>query len=174
MYPGHFATGLALKAVVPRAPTLGLMVGVTLLDLVYGILVMAGIEGGTLRHIDCTWSHSLVSSLLLSGLFAAAFARWGWRVVSAMAAAVFSHFILDVLSHNPDMDLWPHSTIELGFGPWLGGLGGWFEGLVTIAGCTIYVIAARRIGGFGGRPVVVCAMVAATWIAEVVVVSGLL
>ena len=172
MYPGHFAIGLAIKAKVPRAPTIGLMIGVGLLDYLYGVFVMFGIEGGTFRHLDCTWSHSLVMSLLYSALFAAAFYRWGTRVVAAMAIAVFSHFMLDVLSHNPDMDLWPHSAVEMGLGPYFGGFGGWFELLVSVSGCSVYVLCARRNGTFGRSPIVVCAMVALTYIAEVVAVHG--
>ena len=172
MYPGHFAAGLALKAAVPRAPTLGLMIGIGLLDFGYGLLVPFGLEGGTFAHIDCTWSHSLVSALLLSGLFAAAYAGHGRAVVAAMAGAVFSHWVLDVASHNPDIDLWPHSAVELGCGPWTGGLGGWLEALVTVAGFALYVRAARRGGGFGGRPVVIGGLLAAMFAAEVVVVRG--
>ena len=85
MYAGHFAAALALKAQVPRAPTWGLLVGVGVLDILFGPFVLAGIErasltpgispGFSLDHID--WSHSLVMSVVWSILFGTAFLRRG-------------------------------------------------------------------------------------------------
>ena len=76
MYAGHFAAGLALKGRVPEAPTWGLLLGVGLLDLLFGPLVLAGVEratvtpavppGFSLDHID--WSNSLATSALWSAL----------------------------------------------------------------------------------------------------------
>ena len=37
MYPGHFAAGLALKVSEPRASTLGIMIGVGFLDLIFAV-----------------------------------------------------------------------------------------------------------------------------------------
>jgi hypothetical protein len=72
MYAGHLAAGLALKGRVPKAPTWGLLVGVGLLDLLFGPFLVEGIEratmtlgqtpGFSLDYID--WSHSLVMSLV--------------------------------------------------------------------------------------------------------------
>lgn len=44
MYAGHFAAGLVIKARVPQAPTWGLLLGVGVLDLLFGPLVLAGVE----------------------------------------------------------------------------------------------------------------------------------
>ena len=128
MYAGHFAAGLALKARVPEAPTWGLLVGVGVLDILFGPFVLAGIErvsatpgvapGFSLDHID--WSHSLAMSLVWSLLFGAAFLRRGRLVAVTMAAAVLSHFVLDLAMHPSDLALWPGSSIHLGFGLWRG------------------------------------------------------
>ncbi|MGH8638917.1 MAG: hypothetical protein ACREUZ_17415 [Burkholderiales bacterium] len=48
MYVGHFVAGLAIKAQEPRAPTWALLVGVGLLDLLFGPFVLAGIERATI------------------------------------------------------------------------------------------------------------------------------
>lgn len=161
MYAGHFAAGLAIKGRVPEAPTWGLLVGVGLLDLLFGPLVLAGIEtvsitpdsppGFSLDHID--WSHSLATSILWSVLFAACFLRRGLRVAVAMGAAVFSHFLLDLPMHPPDLALWPGSTIHLGIGLWRAWPTGWwfFELVVLLAGLAYYVRRARAVGTFGGR-----------------------
>ena len=70
MYAGHFAAGLALKAKEPEAPTWGILLGVGFLDLIFGPLMLLGVErvsvtpgsspGFSLDYID--WSHSLVMS----------------------------------------------------------------------------------------------------------------
>lgn len=122
MYAAHFASALALKAKEPRAPTWGLLVGVGMLDLLFGPFVLAGIErvsmtpdispGFSLDHID--WSHSLLMSLVWSLLFGAVFLRRGRAVAVVMAIAVFSHFVLDFVMHPNDMALWPGSTTHLG------------------------------------------------------------
>jgi hypothetical protein len=134
MYAGHFAAGLVIKARAPQAPTWALMLGVGLLDVLFGPFVVAGIERATLTpqtppgfsldYID--WSHSLLMSLVWSALFAAAFARRGKGVMLAVAAAVFSHFVLDLLMHPADLALWPGSRVHLGFGLWRALPAGWW------------------------------------------------
>jgi membrane-bound metal-dependent hydrolase YbcI (DUF457 family) len=161
MYAGHFAAGLVIKAHAPRAPTWGLLVGVGVLDLVFGPLVLAGVErvsltpgispGFALDDID--WSHSLATSILWSVVFAALFWRRGRAVAVAMGAAVFSHFVLDLLMHPADLALWPGSSVHLGFGLWrVLPTGWWFVELaVIVLALAYYRHRARRDGTFGGR-----------------------
>ena len=47
-----------------------------------------------------------------------AVARHGRRVVIAVGFAVFSHFLLDLPMHPPDLALWPNSASHLGAGLW--------------------------------------------------------
>jgi len=172
MFPGHFAAGLAIKTVEPRAPTFGLMVGVGFIDLVFGVLVPFHIEGGGFRHFITPWSHSLAMSLVWAALFAGLYWRLGSRVMLAMFAAVMSHWGLDLVSHNADMQLWPYSTIELGYGPMFGGLGGWLEMLVSAAGLGAYILWARRPDNSPRRWGVVAVVMAVMCVLEVAVVSG--
>jgi hypothetical protein len=144
MYPGHFAAGLALKTAERRAPTLGLMIGVGFLDLVFGVAEGLGLEGGSLRRLITPWSHSLLMVLVWSALFAAFYLRLGRRVAAVMGLAVFSHWILDLVSHHPDMQAWPYSKWAWGFGDRFGGLGGWFEDLVCAVGLGAYIFWAVR------------------------------
>ena len=162
MYVGHFAAGLAIKASEPRAPTWALLVGVGLLDILFGPFVLVGIEratvtpsvspGFSLDYID--WSHSLVMSLVWSVLFGAAFARYGRRVMTAVGFAVFSHFLLDVPMHPPDLALWPNSTAHLGFGLWRTWPNGWwfFEFAVIVALWAYYWRRSRVDASFGRHP----------------------
>jgi hypothetical protein len=66
-----------------------------------------------------------------------------------MFAAVMSHWLLDVLSHHPDISLWPHSRLELGLAAYTGGLAGWLEAAFTAVVCVVYAVAARRDRSFG-------------------------
>lgn len=163
MYVGHFASALALKGREPRAPTWGLLIGVGVLDLLFGPFVLAGIErititpgtspGFSLDHID--WSHSLLMSLVWSTVFAMAWWRSGRRVAFVMGLAVFSHFVLDLVVHPADLALWPGAATHIGFGLWVTlPVGWWFVELGLIAACWAYYVRQSRVrGGFGGRPI---------------------
>ncbi len=163
MYVGHFAAGLAIKARVPKAPTWGILLGVGLLDILFGPFVLAGIErvhltpgvppGFSLDYID--WSHSLTMSIVWAILFGLAFWRRGRTIAFTMGVAVFSHFVLDLVVHPADMALWPGSSVHLGFGLWKAlPTGWWFVELGVIAlGFAYYWKRARADGSFGGRPV---------------------
>lgn len=169
MYAAHFASALAFKAKEPQAPTWGLLVGVGVLDLLFGPFVLVGIErasltpgvspGFSLDHID--WSHSLLMSLVWSLLFGAAFLRRGRPVAIVMAIAVFSHFVLDVVMHPSDMALWPGSTVHLGFGLWRTmPIGWWFVELAAVAVfCGYYWHRSRADHSFGGRAVAAIAII---------------
>lgn len=166
MYAGHFAAGLALKARMPAAPTWGLLAGIGLLDILFGPFVLLGVErvtvtpgispGFSLDHID--WSHSLLMAIVWSAAYAACFARYGRRIISIMAAAVFSHFVLDWPMHPPDLALWPGSSVHLGLGLWRAFPTGWWfvELAVVAAGLGYYWSRARAEGSFGGRAMAVC------------------
>jgi len=163
VYAGHLATGLALKASEPRVPTWAVLVGVGLLDILFGPFLVLGIERATLTpgvspgfsldYID--WSHSLAMSLVWSVLFGLCFLRLGKRPAAVLGFAVFSHFLLDLPMHPPDLALWPGSSIHLGFGLWRRlPHGFWFVELgVIVAAWGYYARRARGAVSFGGRPV---------------------
>ena len=159
MYAGHFAAGLAIKGRIPAAPTWGLLVGVGFLDILFGPFVLLGIErasitpgvspGFSLDYID--WSHSLAMSIVWSIAYAMCFARYGQQVMTVMGVAVFSHFLLDLPMHPPDMALWPGSTVHLGFGLWRALPTGWWfvELAVLAAGLGYYWYRSRVDRSFG-------------------------
>lgn len=71
-----------------------------------------------------------------------------------MAAAAFSHFVLDLPMHPSDMALWPNSDAHLGFGLWQAlPVGWWFVELGLIAACGAYYLQrATYSDAFGRRP----------------------
>ncbi len=129
MFVGHLAVALVAKRAAPAVNLGWLMAGVTALDLIWPVFVLAGIEhvrvvqGATaftpLVFDSYPWSHSLVMSVIW-GLALVAVARW--RHVTAPAwllvALVVSHWVLDFASHAPDMPLWPGPSPRFGLGLW--------------------------------------------------------
>jgi len=92
MYAGHFAAGLALRGRARRVPLTALLFGAFLLDLLW---ILFGVF-----HLDNTawddWSHSLVMSVVWATAFAAFFWRLGRRAFAVAWLAVFSHYVLDL------------------------------------------------------------------------------
>jgi membrane-bound metal-dependent hydrolase YbcI (DUF457 family) len=130
---GHFGLAAAVKSRVPAAPTWALMLASVWMDVLFVPLLVAGIEtvqpfghgdgkayGTLLIHADLT--HSLVGALVIAGAFGALSAIfWGRKLGAAMAAMVFSHWLLDLPMHHQDMPLLPQNAGDLprlGFGLW--------------------------------------------------------
>ena len=129
MFVGHLAVGFAAKHAAPAVNVGWLMTGVIALDLVWPPLLLAGIEhvrivpGATavnpLVFDHYPWSHSLVMSVVW-GLVLAGLARWRGVRASAglLVVLVMSHWVLDFVSHAPDMPLWPGPSPRFGLGLW--------------------------------------------------------
>jgi membrane-bound metal-dependent hydrolase YbcI (DUF457 family) len=129
MFVGHLAVALAAKRAAPRVNLGWLMAGVTALDLIWPVFLLIGIErvrivqGATaftplvLEHYP--WSHSLVMAVIW-GLVLAALGRWRGLAASGvlLVTLVVSHWILDFVSHAPDLPLWPGQSPRLGLGLW--------------------------------------------------------
>jgi membrane-bound metal-dependent hydrolase YbcI (DUF457 family) len=162
VFIGHFAVGFASKRVAPRASLGVLMAAPLFLDLLWPIFLIAGIESVRIEPSnnpflrldlhDFPWSHSLATSLVWSAVFAAAFwgaTRYG-RGAVVLAVGVFSHWVLDFVTHRPDMPLYPGS-------PKLVGLGLWnspqatvvVEGAMFVAAVAVYVRTTRAINWRG-------------------------
>lgn len=155
MFLGHAALALAAKPLAPRA-SLGVAIAATYgLDLVWPVLLLAGVErveiapGDTaftpLRFAHYPWTHSFVAALAWAILFGAACWKLGRRAAFVMAALVFSHWLLDALSHRPDLPLWPGSGAQIGLGLWNSVAATLaVESTLFVAGAVIYVRAVGR------------------------------
>jgi membrane-bound metal-dependent hydrolase YbcI (DUF457 family) len=130
MFIGHIAVALSAKRLVPQV-CLGTWVAAALfVDLLWPFFLLLGWErveidpGNTpftpLAFVDYPWTHSLAMALAWSGAFAAVHfaARRNTRAAAWLALAVFSHWILDWVSHRPDLALYPGSDVKLGLGLW--------------------------------------------------------
>jgi hypothetical protein len=162
MFIGHFAVAFATKKVAPRASLGTLVLAAAFLDVVWPVLVLLGIErfriapGFTaVNPFDFTyypWSHSLVMTVLWSLLFALAYFAASRDRAGAVwvGLAVASHWLLDFISHRPDMPLYPGGGAKLGLGLWQSVPATFsVEGLMFAAGIAIYTRATKsrdRIG----------------------------
>lgn len=143
MYAGHFACAVALHGARPHTPAWIPFLGIGFVDLLNGIGVAAGVAhispdpgvplGVSLDYID--WDHSLLMSVAWALLFGGAVAwKWGRGAGVVGAAAVASHFVMDVIVHNGDLALWPGSAVKLGLYLWqLFPVGSWFVELAIVA-----------------------------------------
>jgi hypothetical protein len=161
MFLTHFAVGLAGKRVVPSVSLATWVASAQLMDLLWPLFLLAGLEhvrivpGITAFNPLDFYDYPITHSLVGSAFWAAAFAggrmalRRKSQGAALLAAGVLSHWVLDVISHRPDVPVLPR-------GPYLG-LGLWnsipatlvVELLMFLAGVAIYV----RGGGAGRRRV---------------------
>lgn len=128
MFIGHAAVALAAKPLLPRVNLALPLAAVFWVDLVWPVLLLAGVErvridpGNTaftpLDFVHYPWTHSLAAVIGWSVLFGLACLKCGKREALILGLLVFSHWVLDALSHRPDLPLWPGSETMIGLGLW--------------------------------------------------------
>ncbi len=154
----HLGVGLAAKRIAPTIPVGYLVLGAYGLDVLWCAFWAAGIEhypkAGAM--IPPVWSHGLLMASIWSGLAALLVARIGYstRAGVAFGAVVFSHWVVDFITH-PMTAVFPADTgLPLLFGgsPLIGlglyrtKLGVDIGEYGTLAlGIVIYILARRRL-----------------------------
>ena len=155
MFIGHYAVALAAKRAAPRTSLGTLFFAVQLADMLWPVLLMLGWEQAhfvpgpnpflTLWLDSIPISHSLLSLIAWGVLFAAVYRmRSGYaKGAIVVALAVVSHWVLDVVTHRPDMPLYPGGP-KLGLGLWNSVAGTvTIEVLMFAAGTWIYLRTTR-------------------------------
>jgi hypothetical protein len=171
MFIGHVALALAAKKVTPRVSLAMLLIAAQWADVLWPVLVGAGIEqvridpGNTaftpLDFVSYPYSHSL-ALLIIWGMVMGAVYRGiagGRRTFWILAALVVSHWVLDYVTHRPDLPLYPG-------GPKFG-LGLWnsipatmaVEAALYVAGMVIYLRSTRARDGIGRWAILALAVV---------------
>ena len=129
MFVGHLAVSLGAKVVEPKAPLSALVAASFGLDLLWPLLLLAGVEtvsvapGNTaftpLAFESYPWSHSLLMAVVwgVLGWVLAYRATRSQRASLLVGAVVVSHWVLDFVTHRPDRPLWPGGP-KLGLGLW--------------------------------------------------------
>jgi hypothetical protein len=130
MFVGHFGVGFAGKAAAPRASLGTLFLAAQFVDLLWPTLLLAGLEKVEIRpgitrvtpldFVSYPISHGLLAVVVWGLLFAGAYqvARRHTAGAVTMFAAVVSHWLLDLLTHRPDLPLWPGNETKVGLGLW--------------------------------------------------------
>jgi hypothetical protein len=161
MFIGHFAVAFGAKRAAPRVSLGTLIMAAQFVDLLWPVFLLLGIEevriapGNTavtpLDFVSYPFTHSLVAGIgwavLLGSAYFAARRRLGDAAV--VAGAVVSHWVLDWVSHGPDMPIVPGGP-RYGLGLWnsvpatVG-----VEGFLFVGGLALYIRATRardRVG----------------------------
>jgi len=161
MVPGHFGLAAGVKSQVPAAPLWALMLATHWLDVFFVPLFLLGIEtitpidpanpnayGGGIIHANYT--HSLVGALVLSGVAGGlAWWRWGRLVGATVGLVAFSHWLLDLIVHYPDLPILPGNAGNLpllGFGLWgFPTVAAFLELALVLGGAYLYYRAATTL-----------------------------
>lgn len=131
MFIGHFAMGFGAKKFAPQVSLGILFLACQLADLIWPNLVLLGVEtlsiepGITamtpLDFSSYPYSHSLLALAVWAGIFVALYvviSHAGTRAAIVIAALVFSHWVLDALSHRPDLPVTLGDAPKIGMGLW--------------------------------------------------------
>ena len=164
MFIGHYALGLAAKRIAPKTSLGWLIAAPTFADLLWPLFLLLGWERVTVvpgpnpfllfRFDSYPISHSLVAllgwGLLLGALYRM---RTGFtRGAVVVALLVISHWVLDYVTHEPDMPLYPGGP-KVGLGLWHSvAVTLIVEALMFLGGIMIYLETTRardRIGRWG-------------------------
>ena len=163
MFIGHFGVAFGAKRLAPTVSLGMLIFAVEFPDLIWPIFLLLGLEHlriapgitkvSPFDFYDYPISHSLVAVLVWSILIGGVqFVLRRDRFATIMVGiAVLSHWVLDFVTHRPDLPLWPAGP-KVGAGIW----DSWSASIVTesfvfAAGLLIYRHQTRgrdRIGEY--------------------------
>lgn len=165
MFIGHFAVGFGAKRAAPRTSVTVLLASALFLDILWPVFLWLGIErvriapGNTaftpLDFEHYPWSHSLVMAIVWSLVLAALYrARTRYAVGAVwVGICVFSHWVLDWVTHRADLPLLPVGGPRVGLGLWNSVAG---TAIIEIAmfavGLTLYLRTTRAKGWAGHVP----------------------
>jgi hypothetical protein len=165
MFLGHYAVGLAAKKAEPKVSLGTFFLATQFIDLLWPLFLLLGIEavridpGNTaftpLDFYHYPFTHSLIGVLFWSLVFGLVYYAIRRRKAAALllGGVVFSHWILDLVTHRPDLPLAPGTDIHFGLGLWNSVPGTLvFEIGLFATGVLLYIRATKaknRIGSYG-------------------------
>jgi membrane-bound metal-dependent hydrolase YbcI (DUF457 family) len=165
VFLGHFALAFAAKKADAEVSLGTYFLAAQLPDMLWPGFVLAGVEhvsiapGDTaftpLRFDSYPFSHSLLAVAFWASLMAGLhyLSKRRARAAALIGMLVLSHWILDCVSHRPDMPLFPGPSPRLGLGLWnsvpatLA-----VESVLFLGGVALCLTATRardRVGSYG-------------------------
>lgn len=156
MFIGHFGVGFAAKKISSK-PSLGtLFFAAQFIDLIWPLLLLLGLEqveinvGDTkvtpLNFVSYPISHSLLSVVLWALLIGYVYYLIHKNIKTSvlLGLLVFSHWILDFITHRPDLPLIPWNDTLVGLGLWNSLMGTVIlEGLIFAIGVYFYASLSK-------------------------------
>ncbi len=164
MFVGHYGPSFAAKALRKSIPLWILFLAVQLVDVFWAIFILFSVENvrivpgitatNPLDLYYMPYTHSLVGTSLwaiISVIVYRVVTRFnGWSAAGIVGAAVFSHWILDLLVHRPDLPIYD-DTFKVGLGLWNYPMVSFaLEIALLFGGMYLYFRATEPIGR-GGR-----------------------
>lgn len=130
MFIGHYAAALAAKKVDNKISLGTYILASQFIDLLWPIFILLGIEKvnvvpdgkpfNTLAFISYPFSHSLLGALswgiVVGGVYYVIKKNMKGSIV--LGLLVISHWILDFITHIPDLPLTPWGETKVGLGLW--------------------------------------------------------
>jgi len=129
MFIGHYGPAVwdtRRGHAVPIIKLWEAFLAVQAMDLLTGVLGIFGIEGMQMADgkpiFYIPWSHSLISSIVIAALAGLIYKlcrrNSGQREFMIIAVLAFSHWVLDLVVHRPDLPIYPGGELLLGFALW--------------------------------------------------------
>lgn len=162
MFLGHHAVAFGAKKAAPQVKLGTLIFAAQFLDLLWPLLIIAGVEHVRI-HPDATpflrldlydypVSHSLLTSIFWAVLIGGAYflLQKNKQGAFVVGCAVFSHWLLDFISHTPDLPLAPGTLPYVGLGLWNSTSATIIsESLIFIVGIFFYFQSTRAKNSMG-------------------------
>lgn len=162
MFIGHFGTGFGAKKIDNKISLGTFFLASQFIDLLWHFFLLFGLEkvkiepGNTaftpLNFISYPYSHSFFGVLIWSLLFGAIYFVFRKKIKSAilLAGLVMSHWILDLITHRPDLQLIPWIDLKVGFGLWNSVLFTiLIEGVIFGVGSYFYIKSTKSVNKKG-------------------------
>ena len=162
MFIGHFGLGMAGKR-VDHQPSLGtLFLAAQFIDLLWPFFLIAGLErvaiepGNTaftpLDFVSYPYSHSLLAVLVWALLFGVVYylIRRNMRGALLLSCLVISHWLLDFITHRPDLPLSFSEEVKVGLGLWNQTMATIIVEVTLFAvGCYLYLTSTTPLNKWG-------------------------
>lgn len=162
MFIGHFGVGLAAKKLDNR-PSLGtLFLAAQWIDLLWPLFLLLGLEkvkidpGNTaftpLDFIYYPFTHSLLGVIIWALLVGGVYYLFKKNLKGSLllGGLVLSHWILDLITHRPDLPIAPGLELKVGFGLWNSvAFTIIVEGLIFVGGAYLYLKSTRAMNKKG-------------------------
>lgn len=157
MFIGHFGAGLASKNIDKKISLGTLILAAQFLDLIWPVLLLFGVEkvkiepGNTpftpLNFISYPFSHSLFAVIIWGLLFGIVYYIIKKNIKGSLLLGllVVSHWVLDLFTHRPDLQLFPWSGLKVGLGLWYSVISTIIiEGAIFITGIYFFLRARKE------------------------------